>query len=341
MKQSTRSRGQRAMNLRSTLVNSGLTAVMCAAISSGVHAQYTTVRPPAAYIASEANGTDGLNVVGDMWTSTGGYAGWLYNGSTFSTLNDPLASNNTQLSCVYGNLIGGQYTDAQGHQHGFVYDGTTYTTLPYANDFADQSVSAMHGSTIVGSAELNDGSIVGYVYNGSTYREISDPNAPQITNVQGISGNTVIGRYEDSSLNYHGFEYNLTSGVFTDFNVPGSADTFLDGTDGTTLTGTYTDLTGRNHGFLFGGGQFTTVDYPFASNDGFGTALVGVKGDIAVGYYSDDTYFAAPFEYQFTPASSPSSPASTPEPGSLALLSGLGIAGAGFFRRKSAARRKI
>src|SRR5437016_3376589 len=56
--------------------------------------------------------------------------GFTYDGSTYTTLDDPLGTNGTQLLGInnLGQIVG-SYIDASGHSHGFLYSGGGFTTL--------------------------------------------------------------------------------------------------------------------------------------------------------------------------------------------------------------------
>jgi len=101
---------------------------------------------------------------------------------TYTTLDDPLATNGTVAYGINGTgQIVGTYNDASS-QHPFLYSAGTYTTLP-----DDPSASA--GSTQ--PRDINDaGQIVGtygvvlaghgvadhgFLYSGGTYTTIDDP----------------------------------------------------------------------------------------------------------------------------------------------------------------------
>ncbi len=301
---------------------------------SAANAQFTTIPPPGAVGGAQPTGIDGLNVIGVTRTGDGGYASWLYNGSTFSTFADPLAPDNTTAHCISGNLIGGQYVDAQSHQHAFLYDGSNYTTITGNSSLNVLDVTGISGNRYVGNATDSNGHDVGYLYNGTSYQEISDPSGGGYNLLTGISGHTVVGEYNSRS-GLQAFEYDITTGLYSDFSFGGEKLTYLSGISGNTLVGTYQDISGLNHGFLYDGVSITTVDDPFSSLPRNGTLLTGVSGGTAVGYYADYSGTDTPFEYQFRPATPP---ASTPEPGSCALFISAGLTCVGFARRRLARR---
>ena len=125
---------------------------------------------------------------------------FVYNGTSYTTLNIPGASS-TYAARISGSNIVGAYNDASG-THGFVYNGTSYTTLdvPGALGTAAYSIS---GSNIVGYY-WDASSYHGFVYNGTSYVTLNVPGASS-TQAFGISGSNIMGYYTDTSSHDHGF----------------------------------------------------------------------------------------------------------------------------------------
>jgi len=111
-------------------------------------------------------GVSGKNVVGYYDDGTG-YHGFLYDGSTITTL-DPPGSTYTWAVGVSGNNVVGHYKDGRR-----TADGTDY--------------------------------ILGFLYDGTSYTTLF-PEATQSL-AEGVSGNHVVGVYQDGSGRYHGFLY--------------------------------------------------------------------------------------------------------------------------------------
>jgi hypothetical protein len=195
---------------------------------------YTTVQDPN---AGNANG-DGTVLTG---VSGGKYAGFfiangvnngfIYNGSTFETLNDPLGTGGTQIYGINGNNVVGTYIDSQGASHGFLYNGSAFTTIndPLASETSNLG-TFVHGIS-------SSGEIVGYYYTGNggysaftdvngTFTTLSEPNAGTSgTFIFGVAGNELAGGYFDQSDRSYGFTYN--GSTWTSLEFPG------------TFTGTY------------------------------------------------------------------------------------------------------
>ena len=66
------------------------------------------------------NGISGSNIVGYYYDSSDNYHGFLYDGSTYVTLDDPLGTMDTTATGISGNKIVGYYEDSSFITHGFV-----------------------------------------------------------------------------------------------------------------------------------------------------------------------------------------------------------------------------
>jgi len=156
---------------------------------------FKTIDDPLGTGFTEAFGISGSNIVGAYNSNASGYIpGFLYNGSTYTTLNGPLgAPHSAQAFGISGNNIVGYYTGSIGSNHGFLYNEltSTYTTLddPLASHSPPQpgyafgtSAYGISGNNIVGSyIDYIDSSFNshGFLYNGSNYQTLDDPLAGQ------------------------------------------------------------------------------------------------------------------------------------------------------------------
>jgi len=161
-----------------------------------------------------ASGVDGNKIVGWYVDANGYTHGFLYNGSTYTTLDDPNGVGFTFAQGISGDNIVGYYTDHSGKTHGFLYNGSKYTTLDDPNGVGATYAQGIDGDNIVGWYVNSTSGDHGFLYNGSKYTTLDVPNAlgGGSTFAQGISGNTVVGWYFDGLGNTHGFAYNATPG---------------------------------------------------------------------------------------------------------------------------------
>jgi len=108
--------------------------VMCICVSVQPKYVYTTFDLDLPGVdLTRVMGIDGGAIVGSyIFTALDGF---LYDGSTYTTLTVPWEAYSTQVYGIDGSNIVGVYQDASGH-YGFLYDGLTYTTLdvPGASD---------------------------------------------------------------------------------------------------------------------------------------------------------------------------------------------------------------
>jgi hypothetical protein len=161
--------------------------------------------PDADADGASAAGVDGGNIVGWYVDGDGYVEGYVFNGTGYTSLNEPDGTG-TYAQGIEGNNIVGYYYDQLGEGHGFLYNGTDYTTL---NDpkAGPQGTSALgiSGANIVGSYADEKGLMHGFFYDGSTYFTIDAPLGAGGTEVHGISGNMICGYYYDARGYAHGF----------------------------------------------------------------------------------------------------------------------------------------
>jgi hypothetical protein len=240
-------------------------------------------------------GVSGSNFVGSYSTRYGDTRGFLYNGSTWTTIQYPNTTNKNEVFDISGNTLVGYYISDR--VHGFTYDGTNWNTIdmPGAGQTYPQ---AINGTSIAGYYTDSDYNSHGFLYDGQTWTPLDAPGAWQ-TEVHAIDGSTLAGWY--ISNGYHGFLYNDTH--WTTLDKPGAISTQIVGISGNYIVGN-----ADSHGFLYDGTNWTTLDMPGANY----TVVKGIDGDKVVGLYqSVSGQFINGFVYTI------------PEPATL-LLFGLG-----------------
>jgi hypothetical protein len=302
-------------------------------LSNQAQAQYnfTTMDVPSV-AGTYASGISGNTVVGFYqsssgtggWTGSGVYQGgtgtssFLYNGSGYTTLNDPLAVNGTLAYGTDGNNVVGYYNGNQAKAHGFIYNGSSYTTLDDPLGVWATVATGISGNNIVGGYYGISGQ-QGFLYNGSSYITLEG-------SANGINGNNVVGNTQ-APIGFNGnevqvgFLYNISTASYATLNDPLAAyGTYANGISGNNVVGYYQDSSGAYHGFLYdiSDGTYTTLDDPSGVN---GTFATGIDGNNIVGYYEDSSGNYHSFEA--VPA---------PEPCALALA-GLGTVSLLAFRR--------
>ncbi len=304
---------------------------LCLAVGPTHAQEFVTVDVPGA-LGTAVYGIDGNNIVGYYYDSTTSH-GFLYDGTTFTTLDHPDQVFGTAAYGISGNTIVGTYYTGQQfgqvvfvYNHGFTYDtlSQAYTTLddPLAQSAGATSANGVSGTTVVGDF-FDDANVDhGFAYTAGVYTTLDDPLGVD-TVALGIYGNTIVGYYFDGAGNYHGFSYNGTD--YTTLDDPlGAQGTTAYAIQDSTVVGNYVDTDGNGHGYIFDGTNYVTVDEPQAYQPYGGTSLSGFSDGKAIGNFND----AAGVAHGFV--------ASTPEPGVYALLATLGISSLGYARsRKS------
>lgn len=212
---------------------------------------------------------------------------------TFTTLDDPLATNGTFATGVNasGQVVGSY--NAGGNAHGFLLSGGTYTTFndPDAagGDTLPDGINNL--GQIAGTFNNFPVQELGFIKIGNSYPFIVYPlNVNFVTEAHGINSlGEVVGEYVDNAANSHGFVYLRDLGVFATFapNDASFPSTALNGINenGTLMVGQHGGR-GVPEGFLWNGNFFIPLRDPFAGNGGTNAKGVNDSGQV-VGYYSD------------------------------------------------------
>jgi probable HAF family extracellular repeat protein len=168
-------------------------------------------------------------IVGQYTDSNRLRHGFLYSGGSYTTLDDPLATNGTFARGINnaGQIVG-QYIDGRG-EHGFLYSGGVYTTLD--DPLAASGTSPFGAGTyargindagqIVGLYVDSGGRTHGFLYSGGEYLTIDDPLGTVGTAAFGINdADQIVGYYQDTGRQY-GF---IARSAFA--GTPGNANCF-------------------------------------------------------------------------------------------------------------------
>jgi hypothetical protein len=216
-----------------------------------------------------------LTVIANIWendligfyvNSENNCLSFLYDGRTWTALEDPLAAPGydagTYAQGIQGDSIVGYYIDASGLYHGFLYriHNQSWTTLddPLAGTAPANGegtvCEGICGDKIIGQYTDSGGFNHGFIYDGRTWATLDNPlagTAPgQGTAFLGVSGDDEVGIYIDSSGDAHGFIYDGFTWTPLDDPEAASLGTVPTNGDGSNIVGYYYDSTGRVHGFL-------------------------------------------------------------------------------------------
>jgi hypothetical protein len=152
---------------------------------------------------------DGTNVVGLYYDQACYPHGFMYDGTTYVALDDPVGGGAT-LQGISGNrIVGSSYARA------FVYDGSAFQTLTPPQASSQRTVaSGVDSSNIVGYYDTYGYDVFppsfrrdGFIFDGYAYTTINHPltGTQGMTQPSDIEGNRVIGSYRDADGNFHGF----------------------------------------------------------------------------------------------------------------------------------------
>jgi hypothetical protein len=274
--------------MRTPLIALAIVVTLLARHASAI--TYTTLDHPLVQVNSGnglGTGTYAYDVQGNtvvgVYTGAGGLPhGFTYDGSTYTTLDNPLGVKGTWLTGIDGTNIVGFYADASSVNHAFLYDGTTFTTINPPSGTIPVAPLKIEGNNIVGTYGSH-----GFLYNGSTFTTLDAPGATQ-TFAAGISSGKIVGTYRDSAQAWHGFSYDGTS--YTVFDSPDAAfgsgsqrGTRAQAIDANNIVGFYLDGP-IFKGFFYDGSSFTKLEVPGSLN---GTYAIGIDSKKVVGYWVD------------------------------------------------------
>lgn len=266
---------------------------------------WTTIDKPGAtnfFIYSISGNT----LAGNYSDASYNYHGFIYNGTSWTTLDYPGTTYGTRIQGISGNNVVGYYYNARGYSTngtGMLYNMTTqsYTSLPIGGGaWAIDGSNVLYGSGPFAAA---------YNITQMNPMQFWTPNNATLA---GISGSNIVGWYTDNSGSSHGFlsTFNSTTGPSSPItlDMPGVSGTRLWGIDGSTIVGRYNDAAGNEHGLLYNmtTQSWSTLDKPGAIE----TWIYDISGNNLVGGYFDSSGING-FEYTI------------PEPATL-LLMGLG-----------------
>jgi hypothetical protein len=254
-------------------------------------AAWTTIdHPDAGPGGTYPTGISGNNIVGYYIGDGIGQRGFLYDGSTFTTIEAPAPAAFTWASGIDGENIIGYYatptSPTTSIARGFLMKGGTFTTLECTLPGAVETLpTGIDGSNIVGLYYDQAGYPHGFVYDGTTYVALDDPVGGGAT-PQGISGSRIVG-----SSNSRAFA--CDGSVFQELTPPlaNPQRTVASGIDGNNIVGYY-DTFGSNdvppafqrNGFIFDGSAYTTINHPIAGPLGM-TQPSDIDGNRVIGSY--------------------------------------------------------
>jgi Hint domain/Bacterial Ig-like domain len=121
----------------------------------------------------------GINNAGHIvgWTGGSFTQGFFYDGSNYTTLNDPVGAGGTYaLGINDADKIVGYYNSG-GQEHGFIYSRGTYTSLDVPDAADTQPLDINDKGDVVGYYVAMDGASHGFLYTGGEFFTLNPPGA--------------------------------------------------------------------------------------------------------------------------------------------------------------------
>jgi probable HAF family extracellular repeat protein len=178
---------------------------------------YTGLNDPFSAVFNSAQGINDVGQVVGHYLAAGLYHGFLYSGSTYTTLDAPGATHTQAygINDVGLGQIVGAYSDGSVN-HGYTYDGSTYTTLddPFGTN-GTQALGINNLGQIVGSYIDASGHSHGFLYSGGGFTTLDDPSGTD-TVATGIDDlGQIVGHYSTGSVQ-HSFLYSAGAYITLD-----------------------------------------------------------------------------------------------------------------------------
>jgi hypothetical protein len=159
---------------------------------------------------------------------------YFYDGSTFTTLNEPACP---PVSCIgavasgindEGEIVGSYTNGNEALSSGFIYSNGIFTTVqaPGATDTGLSGVND-HGLIVGNEFILEDSRTEGFVDSGGVFTTIDVPGSSEAYASSVNNSGVVVGTYVGPGGLSSGFVY--SDGTYATFDLPGATDTYLGG----------------------------------------------------------------------------------------------------------------
>jgi uncharacterized membrane protein len=259
---------------------------------------FTSFDPPGSTLTLATDINARGQIVG-RYLSSGRTHGFLRDpDGTITTIDYPGSSFTVAGSISNSGTIVGWYSvpAAPGVRHGFLLQDGVFTSFDPAGSTFTNVLGINERGDIVGRfctlavcRPVGNGDFRGFLYHDGVFTIIDVPGATETNAFKLQANGTIVGGVSQSGVEGL-FVYR--HGEFSTFGLPNGKNITLDNGGVNArgdIVGTYCDLPGicligpfPTHGFLWTGGELTTIDYPGAR----ATAALGIneRGDIVGGY---------------------------------------------------------
>lgn len=171
--------------------------------------------PNALFNSTDYTGINNSGVMSGIYNSGSGSQSFLYDGSTYTTLNNPYSFVTGTVAWGLNNVggVAGYYNGGlptpQGNfisQHGFFFDGATFMGFDAPNAGRTQAWDVNDTGLIVGTSfDLFTNQQQWFLYDGTNFSTLNLPWDPGSVLITGINDSgQIVGRYGDAS-GEHGF----------------------------------------------------------------------------------------------------------------------------------------
>ncbi|MCX7088536.1 MAG: hypothetical protein NTV00_10845 [Methylococcales bacterium] len=227
------------------------------------HADYNfaTLSHPKATAGTFPSGLNDNKQVAGYYIDTTGTHGFIYDGSDYSTIDSPNATETYLTGINNSGQISGYFFDGSNN-HAFVYINNNFIPLNIPNS---RATGIANNGLVVGSFNDTSGPH-GFVYNGGVYKVINFPNS--LTTLTGINSNEqIIGSFTEVNI-VNGSYYLGNQGNFyydgiyhAGINYPNADSSIV-----STLTGINDrgEIIGKSNAinFIYSGSNYIAIDLP-------------------------------------------------------------------------------
>ena len=189
---------------------------------------------------------------------------------TFTPFDVPGSVSNAAFGLNGDGAVVGTFLDGVGKQHGYLLSGGTFTTIDYPGAMATQAVGISSNGDIVGyhqdASGMPGGGYRGYLLRQGNFTDINHPTHLNTMPTRITDGGLIVGCVHDTDTmgTMHGFLY--SNGDFSTLDMGASMNNGVM-PDGSLTAGLVTDMmTNMTHGYLAGGGNLATFDFPFSTS---------------------------------------------------------------------------
>lgn len=161
------------------------------------------------------------DTVGFYIDSAGVNHGFVFNGTTFRTVNDPHTTTVTQLLGVNNhNEAAGYWTDSAGNFHPFTWVPGSFTELSVPGQVSAQATDVNNAGDVTGFNMTSATTSDGFLDDHGVFTMLDFPGSA-FTQALGLNNSgDVVGFYLDASGNSHGFLYDISAASYLEVNDP-------------------------------------------------------------------------------------------------------------------------